>query len=106
MIYENGFIQVIESLAGGFDDDGRPIFSDPEAGDLIPCMLRSSVNDKRGTYKDGGFTRYAYEVHTELMSVTAQRAKLYRDDKSLIGEFTIQSWEYARILNFTQIFLS
>lgn len=105
MIYENGYIQAIETEQGRFDDKGRPVFSDAVECELIPCMFRSSVNDKRGTYKDGGYSRYAYEVHLEPVSVTAKRAKLYREDGSLIGEFTIQSWEYARILNFTQIIL-
>ena len=105
MIYENGYIQAVESTGGNFDEEGRPIFSEADECELVPCMYRSSVDDKRGEHKDGGYSRYAYEVHISPACVVAKRAKLYHSDGSLIGEFTIQSWEIARILNFTQIIL-
>ena len=46
MIYENGYIQAIETEQGSFDDKGRPVFSEAVECELIPCMFRSSVNDK------------------------------------------------------------
>ena len=104
-IYKNGYIQEVSYPETSFDEHGRPIPSEGDEGELIPCMFRASVEDKRGEGKDGKRSRGAYEVHVEPMSVTAERIRLYRDDESLVGEFTVQSWAKATLLNFTKIVL-
>ena len=111
-IYKNGYIQEVSYPETSFDEHGRPIPSDGDEGELIPCMFRATVEDKRGEGKDGKRSRGAYEVHVEPMSVTAEpmsvtaeRIRLYRGDESLVGEFTVQSWAKATLLNFTKIVL-
>ena len=37
--------------------------------------------------------------------IVAKRVRLYREDRSVIGEFVVQSWNTASILNFTQVFV-
>lgn len=106
MIYINGYIQELyASSEASFDSSGRPIKSEVCEGELIPCMFRSSVDDKKGEYKDGGYSRYAYEVHMQPYVIGAKRVRLYRSDKSVVGEFVVQSWNTASILNFTQVFV-
>lgn len=106
MIYCNGYIQELYASSDpSFDSSGRPIRSEVCEGELIPCMLRSSMDDKRGEYKDGGYSRYAYEVHIQPCVIGAKRVRLYRADRSVIGEFVVQSCSTAPILNFTQVFV-
>ena len=106
MIYYNGYIQELyTSSEASFDSSGRPIQSKVCEGELIPCMLRSSMDDKRGEHKDGGYSRYAYEVHMQPIVIVAKRVRLYREDRSVMGEFVVQGWNTASILNFTQVFV-
>lgn len=105
MIYQNGYIEEILPIDGGFDEQGRPVASEPIVGERVPCMYRAMTEDKRENGKDGKRSRGAYEVHVAPCAITAGRIRLYRRDGSLVGEFPVQSWSVAVLLNFTKIIL-
>lgn len=105
MIYENGYIAGVCYPKPELDHMGRPVEASPSVGELTTCMYLASVDDKRGKGEDGLRARAAYEVHIAPQDVCTERARLYREDESLIGEFTIQSWTRAKLLGFTRIIL-
>lgn len=90
MIWNNGYIQFKENDAQMFDEDGNPIADGGTWGDFIPCGYEETTNLTATSTEKSPFTAGSYKVRIKLQAAK-ERLKLYRKDKSLIGEFVVRS---------------
>lgn len=98
----NGYIQAqikgSEELVGGI-----PQFTEDTWGDLIPCKYFPNEWDNKGTYSDGQFTKYAFEITTTKRDFTAEIIRLYDDEKVLVGEFKVSSLQRLKAVGRVKI---
>lgn len=92
-IPNNGYIEARTTTGGGFEN-GIPVKSGKDWSAKIPCHIYKNMQDNKGNYKDGEFTRYAFVVWFEMREFEAQRVRLTDNRGNNLGEFEVQSLEF------------
>lgn len=89
----NGYIQVLQTSSGGFDDNGEPILGDAEWSESIPCHIQTLSDNRKSAYEDGRHRSASFSILMECpFADKVSRVNLVRDDEEL-GEYDIISYE-------------
>lgn len=92
-IPNNGYIEARIVTEGGFEN-GIPVQASEDWGEKIPCHIKKNMQDNKGNYKDGEFTRYAFVVWFEMREFEAERVRLTDNRGREIGVFEVQSLDF------------
>lgn len=92
-IPDNGYIEAQTTKGGGFEN-GIPVKSSESWGEKIPCHIHKNMQDNKGNYKDGKFTRYAFVVWFDMREFEAKRVRLTNNRGREIGLFEVQSLDF------------
>jgi hypothetical protein len=92
MIIENGIIQGMKVVGGGFDGSGNPIRQTTTWGEPMPCNIKILKSDNLGRYNGNSFTIASYEVLVEDLRFSTTKIKLTLNGNAL-GEFQVMSIE-------------
>lgn len=102
MIIENGYIKIIETTGGGFQD-GDPMPVVETLSDPISCNFKANNNDRKGVYIDGEFKRCSFEILIENQPFKADRIHLYNLHGDDFGEFRVQDYQYYDFVDAVKI---
>ena len=105
MIIENGFIQT-KSTSGGGLIHGVPQPVVEAWSDPIPCNIRKSSSDHKGTYTDGKFVRCAATILIEPQEFTAKRIRVTDNTGQELGEYEVQDIQYLHAVEALQLTIS
>ena len=91
MIWYNGYIRFGQKEVQDFDEEGNPIANDgADLSDFIPCGYEGTSTLTAQSGENSPFVAQSYKVRIKLQPAT-ERLKLYAKNKSLIGDFVVQS---------------
>ena len=90
MIWDNGYIKFQTADSEMFDDKGNPIETGGEWSDYIPCGYEEQSTLTATTAENSPYVAQSFKIRIKLQPTT-ERLKLYRKDKSLIGEYVVRS---------------
>jgi hypothetical protein len=106
VIIQNGYIQPIESVAGG-QDPVTGYYNKPSTsyGEKIACQYHPNSHNDKGMVNGEHFTIATYTVLVEGFTFTASRARLLTLDDKEVGEYSVLSPEPLQAVGQTKIIL-
>ena len=89
MVVANGYIRIVSSEGGGFDEKGNPVEVEELLGSRIPCNYVRNSYQGKGMYDGGAFTASSYTILIDEQNFRPCAFTLYDMADNELGKYEV-----------------